>query len=193
MLPAPGILLPIPHCWLWECRGWHKPGEPSSSWKQEPAPRDTTLSRRTPPPASPGAVRELLVSHQLSMLDPTQLRGGVSTSVISDGRFPPASASLPSLLFSPPATGRQDSRDSWLIQITAARGRDAWPSMAGTGKFPGGWEWERYLLEARGSRLAPSTCTRAVPPALSLQHPRDVRRRGGSRFPVVAIPYGEVA
>lgn len=174
---------------LWECRGWHKllwvvpelgnPAPPllqcGTTWKQEPTPRDTALTRKTPPPASLGVVREVLVSHQPSMPDPTQLRGGVSISVTSNGHFSPASASHPSLFFSPP-TGREDSRVLWLIQITAASGRDAWPRTAGTGKcwrFPWGWEWERYLLEVKGSRLAPSMCTGRVPPALSLPHPRD--------------------
>lgn len=128
-------------------QGWHKPlrvlpelGNPAppGNRSQHPCCCDTALSRRIPPPASLGAVREgLVVSHQPSMPDPTQLRGGVSTSVTSDGRFSPASASLPSLLFSPPATGRQHSRVSRLIQPAGGM-----PGRAG--------EWGWYLLGSEG-------------------------------------------
>lgn len=111
---------------LWECRGWHEPlrvlpapGNPAppfpqcgTTQKQEPTPCDTALTRKP--------LRELLVSHQPSLPDPTRLCGDVSPAAISDGRFSPTCVSLPSLLFSSPTTGREDGRVSWLIHITAA-------------------------------------------------------------------------
>lgn len=121
-----------------------------------------TLWHCPPPPASLGAVRELLVSHQPSMPDPTQLRAGVS-----HGCFSPASASLPSLLFSPPTRGRQDSRVPQLIlpaagmlgRVGLALGISPGLAMGIAGTFwrRGGARW--LLLRARGLCHLPCACS----------------------------------
>lgn len=161
---------PLAFCcpaWLWECRGGTNPRGSCLSQKQEPTPRATTLSRKTPPPASPGAVREVLVSHQPSKPDPTELRGGVSTSVLLDGRISPAL-----LPFLPSSCPLQQQAGS-----TAGLGGSSTPEQpAGGCLAEQGWDWEASLglgmamvpFGSEGSALAPSTCRGAVPPALSL-------------------------